>query len=97
MALLSVIPGNIGERIRYRTKEQFLSRILARILYLRPVLHIQKFPPGLRMPCESLHEAGITVFAAIRTAHIWVYGIVAHGKIALREHTVYFDFSDYNI
>jgi hypothetical protein len=43
-------------------------------------LHVHEGAPGLGVPGESLHEGGITVFAAMGTTHIRVQTVINPGN-----------------
>ena len=84
-------------RVRDGTQEQFLAPVFGRVLDLRPVLYVQKGPPGLLVPGETLHERGVTVLAGMEAAHIGVYGIVRYRKVGFGEDGFNLDFLDFHL
>lgn len=77
--------------IRDRSEEKFLSSELRRVFQLVPIFDVQERPPGFGMIREAFHEAGVAVPAAMRTAHIWVHGVIRDGKVRFRQDTFNID------
>ena len=59
--------------VGHGAEEGFLACIPFDILNLWPVLHVDELAPRLRVVRKPLHERGITVFAAVQTAHIRIH------------------------
>ena len=77
------LQGLVG--VAHRADEQLFSRIASRIFDLRPVLHVHKAAPGLRVVGEPLHKGGVAVLAGVFTAHIGADRVVGHRQVGFGE------------
>ena len=90
-----LLGGLIG--VGHRAYEHLFPPIPFGVGERLPEFDVQKFAPRLLVVRKPLHEARIAVLAAVFAAHIGVEGIVAHGKIALRERVFCVDLADDHI